>query len=301
VTDGRVLEGVFNITPTPFRDDGTLDLPSVQTLVDFVVRRGVDGITILGVMGEADKLIDRERDELTVATLDAARGRIAVCVGATHAGTDGCVAYCRRARELGADAVMVAPPRLARPTDAALRRHYLEAAGATDLPIVVQDHPPSSNVIMSVEFLAAIADEAASCRFVKLEDEPTPPKIGQLIDANPAVRVFGGLGGMMFLEELRRGAVGIMTGFGFPEILVQIHRAFLAGDDNRAAEVFYRHLPLVRFENQAGINLAIRKRIYCLRGAIATARARQPASDLDAGGLIDLDDLLTRLRLKETS
>jgi len=296
-----VLEGVFNITPTPFCEDGALDLPSVQTLVDHVVRHGVDGITILGVMGEADKLIDQERDALITATLEAVKGRVTVCVGATHAGTDGCVSYCRRAQALGASAVMVAPPRLARPTDAALRRHYLEVASAVDLPIVVQDHPPSSNVVMSVEFLAALADEAESCRFVKLEDEPSPPKIGQLIDANPAVRVFGGSGGIMFLEELRRGAIGIMTGFGCPEILVGIYRAFVSGDENRAAEIFYRYLPLVRFENQARINLAIRKRIYCLRGAIATARARQPASELDAGVLVDLDDLLTRLHLKESS
>ena len=301
MSDFSCLQGVYNITPTPFHADGALDVKSLATLTEFTIARGVDGLTILGVMGEADKLTDAERDVVIAETVRAARGRVPICVGTTHAGTDACVSLSKRAWQLGAQAVMVAPPRLARATDAALLRHYRAVAEAVDIPVVVQDHPTSSGVVMTVELLARLGAESERLRFVKLEDEPSPPKIAQLLAANASLKVFGGLGGMMFLEELRRGAIGTMTGFGFPEILVGIHRAFRGGEPGKATELFDRHCPLIRFENQPRINLALRKHIYALRGAMASAHARFPAAELDAGTISDLRDLLARLGLMERS
>jgi 4-hydroxy-tetrahydrodipicolinate synthase len=291
------LSGVWNITPTPFNPDGSLDLTSVRRLTDFTIARGVHGMTILGVMGEGEKLTETERDRMITATLEAAGGRSPVCVGTPHPGTDGCVALGRRAEQLGAAALLVAPPRLMRSSDAALRRHYLAVADAVRIPIVVQDYPPSTGVFMSVEFLDGLAREAPQCRYIKTEDEPSPPKIGQLLAVNPDLRVFGGLGGSMVLEELRRGAVGIMTGFGFPEILVRIYEAFTTGGHDEAVDIFYKYCPLIRFENQQRINLPIRKRIYRMRGAIASDRARFPSGELDVGTVADLEDLLRRLGL----
>lgn len=299
MSDWNFLRGIWNITPTPFDSGGALDEPSLRTLTDFTVERGVDGMTILGVLGEAGKLGDAERDRVIAVVVEQAAGRIPICAGTSHAATDQCIAFSRRAQELGAQAIMVAPPRLARPNDAALRRHYLAVAEAVDLPIVVQDHPASSGVYMSVEFVAQLSAEAPACRFLKLEDEPSPPKVAAVRAADERIAVFGGLGGMMFLEELRRGAAGTMTGFGFPEILVEIYNHWTAGDHEAAADVFYRACPLIRFENQPLINLALRKEIYRRRGAIATARVRLPAMALDAGTIADLDDLLTRLKHME--
>ncbi len=291
------LKGVYNIMPTPFLPDGTLDVASLKTLTDFNIAQSVDGMTILGVMGEASKLSDAERDHVIAGVIEAADGRIPICVGTTHSGTDCCVMYSKRAQELGAKAVMVAPPKLARSNDAALRRHYLAVAQAIDIPIVVQDHPPSAGVLMSVEFIAKIGEEAPLCRWIKLEDEPTPTKIGQVLQLNPALQIFGGTGGLWFYEELRRGAIGIMTGFGYPEILVDIYRKFTCGDVEGAGELFYRYTPLIRFESQPGISLMIRKWIYAMRGAIAHDRAREPYARLDEGTLADLKDLLGRLGL----
>ena len=292
------LKGVYNITPTPFHPDGSLDPKSIRTLTEFTIARGVHGMTILGVLGEADKLTERERDQVMAATIEEAGADFPICVGTTHAGTDGCIAYSRRAAELGAAAVMVAPPKLARANDAAMKRHYLAVAEAIDLPVVVQDFPPAvGGITMSVELIAALAAESPRLSFLKLEDEPSPMKVSQVLEANPSVRIFGGLGGMMFLEELRHGAIGTMTGFGFPEILVEIHRKFTAGDRDGAAGVFYRYMPLIRFENQPRINLALRKHIYFTRGAIASPRVRAPFTPVDPGTLADLDDILTRLGL----
>ncbi|HTC85325.1 MAG TPA: dihydrodipicolinate synthase family protein, partial [Candidatus Acidoferrum sp.] len=211
--------------------------------------------------------------------------------------TDRAVAFAVEAARLGAHSVMLAPPALAKPTDAALRRHYLAVAEAVDVPVVVQDYPPASGVLMSVEFMAALAAEAPACRYVKLEDEPSPPKVARLHAASPGTRILGGLGGIMLFEELRAGASGTMTGFGFPEILVDIVRRFRAGDEDGARDVFYRTLPLIRFENQPGINLPLRKHLYRRRGALASERARQPSPALDRGTLEELDAILDHLGL----
>ena len=88
-----------------------------------------------------------------------------------------------------------------------------------------------------------------------------------------------------------------MTGFAYPEILVDIFHRYTTGDIDGATAVFYRYLPLIRFENQPRINLAIRKHIYHRRGAIRSPRARAPYAPVDAETLADLDDILRRLDL----
>jgi len=291
------LRGVWNIVPTPFTDDGTLDESSIRTLVDFVAGTGVDGLTILGVLGEATKLSDAERARVIATTIDQAAGRLPICVGVSHAGTDQAVAYAREAQMRGAAAVMLAPPAISRPNEQAVRGHFLAVADAVDLPVVVQDHPASSGVWMTVEALVSLAAEAPRCRVIKLEEEPSPPKIRRLLAADPALAILGGLGGMMLIEELAAGSVGTMTGFGFPEMLVDVVRRWFAGDRDAARAAFDRAVPLIRFENQAMLNLAIRKEIYRRRGAIASGRVRAPGAVLDAGTLADLDDLLARLGL----
>lgn len=295
--DIAALRGVWNIVPTPFLPDGGLDVASLPGLVSFVRATGVDGMTILGVLGEAGRLGDTERSRVQEGVLAAAEGSIPVCVGVSHASTDRAIAFAREAEAAGAHSVMLAPPPLARPTDAALRRHYLAVASAVSLPVVVQDHPASSGVPMSAEFLLALAAEVPGCRVIKLEEEPTPPKAGRLVAGSPDVIVLGGLGGEMLLEELRRGSHGTMTGFGFPEVLVAVVRRWFAGDAAEAAAVFDRYATLIRFENQALLNLPIRKLVYQRRGAIAHATVRAPGVPADAGTVADLEDVLRRTGL----
>ena len=292
-----LLQGVWNIVPTPFVDDGSLDVPSLSTLTDFVIDRGVDGMTILGVLGEAAKLTDAERSTVIEAVVDRAAGRVPICVGVSAPSTARAIGYAREAQERGAHSVMLAPPQLARPNDAAVRAHYLAVADAIELPIVVQDHPASSGVWMTAELLLELAAANPRLRVIKLEDEPTPPKAGRLLAADPSLRILGGLGGQMLIEELRRGCAGTMTGFGYPEILVDIVRRYRSGDHEGATMAFHRACPLIRFENQAGLNLPIRKLIYQRRRAITHARVRAPGPALDPGTIADLDDLLARLGL----
>ena len=289
------LSGVWNIVPTPFHPDEGLDLASLGTLTEFVVASGVDGMTILGVLGEGAKVTDSERSVIIDAVLTRANGRVPVCVTVSAASGFRAVEYAREARAKGAHSVMLSAPPLSRPNDDAVRRHYLRVAGAVpELPVVIQDLP-TLGVWMGAELIGRMASEAPNLRVVKLEEEPTAPKVGRLLAANPDLRVLGGLGGEMLIEELRRGAVGTMTGFGYPETLVAIMRDWRAGNEAAAVERFHRWMPLIRFENQQLLNLPIRKRIYMKRGAIASDKLRAPGPVLDQQTIADLDDLIARV------
>jgi 4-hydroxy-tetrahydrodipicolinate synthase len=286
------LSGVWNIVPTPFHPDERLDVESLRTLTDFVVGHGVDGMTILGVLGEGAKLSDAERSVVIDTTLEQAAGRVPVCVTVSAASAFRAEEYAREARQKGAHSVMLSAPPLARPNDDAVRRHYLRVAEAVpELPVVVQDLP-ALGVWMTPELIGRMGEEAPNLRVVKLEEEPTAPKVGRLLAANPNLRVLGGLGGEMLIEELRRGAVGTMTGFGYPETLVSILHDWRAGDEAAAVERFHHWTPLIRFENQQLLNLPIRKHIYMRRRAIASDKVRAPGPVLDAGTKADLEALL---------
>ena len=290
-----MLQGVWNIVPTPFHPDEELDLDSLRTLTDFVVGSGVDGMTILGVLGEAAKLSDAERSAVIDVTLAQAAGRVPVCVTVSAASAHLSIEYAREARAKGAHSVMLSAPPLARPNDEAVRRNFVRVAEAVpELPVVIQDLP-ALGVWMSAELIGRMAQEAPNLRVVKLEEEPTAPKVARLLAVNPDLRVLGGLGAEMLIEELRRGAVGTMTGFGYPETLVAIMADWRAGNEAAAVERFHRWTPLIRFENQQLLNLPIRKHIYMRRGAIASDTVRAPGPSLDEATRTDLDDLLARL------
>jgi 4-hydroxy-tetrahydrodipicolinate synthase len=289
------LQGVWNIVPTPFHDDEEIDHESLDTLTDFVVASGVDGMTILGVLGEGAKVTDSERSAITNAVIKRADGRVPVCVTVSAPSGHNAVVFAREARAVGAHSVMLSAPPLTRPNDDAVRRHYFRVAEAVpELPVVIQDLP-TLGVWMSADLIARMAAEAPNLTVVKLEEEPSAPKVGRLLAANPDLRVLGGLGGEMLVEELRRGAVGTMTGFGYPEVLVAIMRDWRAGNEDAAVERFHRWMPLIRFENQQLLNLPIRKRIYMKRGAIRSDKLRAPGPLLDEQTIRDLDDVLARI------
>jgi 4-hydroxy-tetrahydrodipicolinate synthase len=277
------LEGVYSVLPTPFTAQGDLDEDSLRRVVDLFMAAGVNGVTALGVTGEVARLDDAERRRVLEVVTTHVNGRIGVVAGTTAEGTRTCIGYSRHAKEAGATAVMVSPPRMPKLNSDAVARHYHALAEAVEIDIVVQDYPPISGYAMEPSLLARIAKELPRARTIKLEDPPTPFKTARILEHTQGieVRIFGGLGGVFLLEELLAGATGAMTGFAFPEILVQIVRLFRAGRVGDAADVFYRSVPLMRFEFQEGIGMAIRKEVLHRRGALASPATRPPAAQLD--------------------
>lgn len=291
---GVEFSGVFSVLPTPFDAQGALDLASLRRVVELFLRAGVDGFTALGVTSEVARMTEAERAQVLETVLEAVAGRVPVVAGTSAEGLRPCIEYSRRAAAAGAAALMVSPPRLPKLNSEAVLAHYRALAEAVDREIVVQDYPPISGFTMEAPLLARIAREVPRARVIKLEDPPTPPKIARILALGEGVplRIFGGLGGVFLFEELLAGGAGAMTGFAYPEALVEIVARYRTGDVAGAADAFYRYVPLMRFEFQEGVGMAIRKEVLRRRGAIADASVRAPAAALDAGTRAALERIL---------
>lgn len=293
---GPDLRGTWYILPTPFDVDGSFDARSLASLVDAAIGWGVDGLTAMGVMAEPASLSPAEREAALGTIVDAAAGRVPVAVGCSGASVGVVAAHAAEARRLGAVAAMVAPPTLLRNVDL-LPGFYRSVAADIGLPLIVQDEPAATGVTVPVSVLLACLD-ASGARTVKLEDPPTPLKIGWLLAADPGLAVFGGLGGAAALWELECGACGTMTGFAYPEILRAVRHAFEAGDRERAGRLFDRYLPLLTYEAQPIVGLAIRKEVLRRRGVLAHAGTRGPGGPLDGPTIAALDAILDRLAIE---
>ncbi|GAA3245606.1 dihydrodipicolinate synthase family protein [Nonomuraea helvata] len=299
----RTTRGVYAIAPTPFFPDGALDLDSMRRLVDFYEDAGVDGLTLLGQMGEAPKLTQAEAVEI-VATV-VSRTTLPVVVGVSAPGFGSMKALTSEVMALGAAGVMVGPPNTLR-TDDQIVGYYTEVAKTlgADVPIVVQDYPLTFSVVMSVPVLTRIAGDVPSVVMLKHEDWPGLEKISALRAAEaagemPRLSILCGNGGLFLDFEMKRGADGAMTGYCFPELLVDMVRLTAEGHDDQAHDLFDAHLPLIRYEQQPGSGLAVRKYIMMRRGLLSTDAQRRPGRSLSPTECAEVDLLLTRLKRRE--
>lgn len=288
------FEGVFPILATPFHDDESLDLPSLERLVRFMVSLGVEGVTVLGVLGESNRMIDAEREQV-IKTAVAAAQDCPVIVGTSHSGTLAAIKLSQMAQDLGAAAVMVSPQQEAIPSEQRVFEYYQRIASGTSLPLVVQDHPPSSQVHMPVPLLLRLINEIPSVACIKAEAPPTLGKISALLEGMKQRRVplLTALGALYGGFELERGASGFNTGFAFPEILRQMVQHARAGEAEKAQQLYQRVLPLIVFEQQPGT--AIRKELLRLRGLIDGNRVRHPGATIDPATCAQLRTLLQRI------
>jgi 4-hydroxy-tetrahydrodipicolinate synthase len=292
--------GVYAIAVTPFDPAGSVDRASVDRMMDFYIGCGVTGLTILGVMGEAPKLDGEEALALTRQVV-AKAGALPIIVGVSAPGFAAMRALARGAMDIGAAGVMIAPPSNLR-TDEQIVGYYRQAVAAIgeDIPFVVQDYPLTFQVVMTPKVIREIVRELPSCVMLKHEDWPGLEKISALrsFQADGSMRpisILCGNGGLFLDFEMERGADGAMTGYAFPDMLVDVVRLSRNGERQKAHDLFDAHLPLVRYEQQAGVGLAVRKYVLQKRGAIAFDSQRAPAAGLSPRAKAEVDFLLERL------
>ncbi|MGE0355439.1 MAG: dihydrodipicolinate synthase family protein [Burkholderiales bacterium] len=296
-------KGVYLITVTPFRDDGSLDFESNDRLVDFYLDKGVTGLTVLGVMGEAPKLTADESRAYVKRVLARVAGRVPVVVGVSSPGFAAMGELAKDAMALGASGVMVGPASTVKTDDQAVA--YYEMVAETlggDVPFCVQDHPLAYGAQLPVPVLLRIFKAIPAAVMLKHEDWPGPglAKLSAIRAASDRkeirrISILAGNGGGLFLpEELSRGADGAMTGFSYPEMMVGVVAAHAAGDVERAHDLFDAYLPLARYEQQSALGLAVRKYLLLKRGVIASAAIRKPGPKLSAADVADIDRLIAR-------
>jgi 4-hydroxy-tetrahydrodipicolinate synthase len=291
--------GVYVIAPTPFDADGRVDQASIDRMTDFFIGSGVAGITVLGQLGEAPKL--EAAEALEVATRVIRRAPVPVVVGVSAPGFAAMRALANSAMDAGAAGVMIAPPNTLR-TDEQICNYYRHASDAigVDVPFVIQDYPLTFSVVMTPAVIRRIVTENAACSMLKHEDWPGLEKISTLrgYQAEGSMRpisILCGNGGLFLDFELERGADGAMTGYCFPDMLVELVR--LHADGQRAAmhDLFDAHLPLIRYEQQPGLGLAVRKYVLMRRGVLASDAQRRPAVALSERARSEVDLLLARI------
>lgn len=293
--------GVYLITVTPFTDSGALDLSSTDRMVDFCLDKGVTGLTVLGIMGEAPKLTIEESRSFVKQVLQRVKGRVPVVVGASAPGFAPMKELTQSVMDLGANGVMVAPPATVRTDDQITA--YFEMVSETlgpQVPWVLQDHPVATGVQMSAGVILKILKNSPTCVMLKHEDCPGLAKLSAIRAASDRgdlrrVSILTGNGGGLFLpEELTRGADGAMTGFAYPEMMVDVCAAHARGDIERAHDLFDAYLPLARYEQQPNIGLAVRKHILAQRGVISSPAIRKPGPKLSSQDQVDIDRLTRR-------
>lgn len=291
--------GVFAIAVTPFTPDGAIDSASVDRMTDFYLSCGVSGLTILGMMGEAPKLDLAEA--LAIAGQVVRRANVPVVVGVSAPGFAAMRSLARGAMDLGAAGVMIAPPPALR-TDDQIINYYAQAVTAigTDTPFVLQDYPLVLSVVMTPKVIRQIVMDHPSCVMLKHEDWPGLEKISALraFQRDGSLRplsILTGNGGLFLDFEMERGADGAMTGYAFPDMLVDVVKLAQKGEREAAHDLFDAHLPLIRYEQQQGIGLAVRKYVLRKRGAITYDAQRVPSTSLSATAQAEIDFLLSRL------
>ncbi len=292
--------GLFPIAPTPFHPDGLIDLASVETLIAGYLAAGATGVTVLGIMGEAPKL---EPEEALALVKHFVRGMasLPVIVGVSAPGFAAMRTLARAAMDAGAGGVMIAPPPHLR-TDDQITGYYAQAVDAigSDIPFVIQDYPLTLSVQMTPSVIRRIVMDHPSCVMLKHEDWPGLEKISALRGFQQAgslrpLSILTGNGGLFLDFEMERGADGAMTGYAFPEMLADVVRLQRGGDRDAAHDLFDAHLPLVRYEQQQGVGLAVRKYVLMRCGWLASDSQRKPATALSATARQEIEFLLARL------
>jgi len=292
-------KGVYAIAATPFTPDGAVDTTSIDRMTDFYLGCGVTGLTILGMMGEAAKLDAAEA--LAIAQQVVRRASVPVVVGVSAPGFAAMRSLARSVMDAGAAGVMIAPPPALR-TDDQIVNYFAQAVAAigTDVPWVLQDYPLVLTVVMTPKVIRQIVMDNPSCMMLKHEDWPGLEKISALraFQRDGSLRplsILCGNGGLFLDFEMERGADGAMTGYAFPDMLVDVVKLSQEGKRDAAHDLFDAHLPLVRYEQQQGIGLAVRKYVLKKRGAIAHDTQRAPAGSLSAAARAEVDYLLSRV------
>ena len=300
---GRDSSGVFIIAATPFTDNGEIDHDSLRRLVDFYAGHGVTGLTILGMMGEANKMTPEERRAVIDTVIDQAAG-LPVIIGVSDAWMRNLTDLAAHAMARGAAGVMVAPA--AGPAREDRIEGYFRAVAQAlgpDVPMVFQDFPLATGLPVSAALIRRLSSDLPQMVMLKHEDWPGLSKITALradekTPGTPRLSILVGNGGLYLPQELQRGADGAMTGFAYPEALVQTVALHRAGQVDAAEDFFDRYLPILRHEQQPGFGLAVRKHVLMRRGAIASAATRAPGPKLGAIDIAEVERLMARLETR---
>jgi dihydrodipicolinate synthase/N-acetylneuraminate lyase len=239
--------GMMPILPTTIHADGRLDPVSQRRVVSYCLDNGAVAIGHFGIASEFHKISDTDRQVLTELIVEEVAGRVPVFIGVTAAGVKASLEYAQQAERQGANLIMASLPYINLPDSRGAKDFFRALSEHTSLPIILQDTPASS-AVLSRELLAEIASSNRQVKHVKGEGRDFLDKTASLLAMGGDISVIGGAGGKHLIHMLRIGVAAFMTGTEALELHGGAVRAFLDGDQERAAEIYFqRILPYLTF------------------------------------------------------
>ena len=290
----NLMSGVFPILSTPFDSKDNIVFNDVEAEVEYAIDSGVSGVAI-ALASEVYKLTDSERNEYLNKVVNCANKRIKVCMNTTAESTKVSIEYSKKAQELGADAVMIAPPSFGGVDSSEVKKYFINVAENIEIPIFMQDVPDAP---ISPELAVELSQSNKNLAYLKVEVPPTLPRFNKLknISDGELPVPFGGAGGLFMIEEMRRGSKGTMPVAAIPEIFVKTFNLWEEGKEVEAEKYFHKHIPLIRTLGQGlGIWNWLPKYILKKKGIFSEALAREPSLKPDMDQIYELDRLMEGL------
>ncbi|MCC6679959.1 MAG: dihydrodipicolinate synthase family protein [Phycisphaeraceae bacterium] len=238
----KPFRGMMPILPTTITKDGRIDEASQRRLVQYAIKCGAAAIGHFGFASEFFKLNEANRKLVTQVVVDEAKGKVPVFIGVAAPATHMAVEYAKQAKDLGADLLMAAIPYIAVPDEKGTWEYYQRISDAVDLPIIVQDTPLSTN-ILKPDVVGNMFNQIEHIDYIKAEGSDFLLKSAKLIELSGGkLPVIGGAGGKHMIHMLRVGVTSFMTGTEALDVHAAVVKAYLDGDEDKAAEIYYQVL-----------------------------------------------------------
>ena len=250
--------GVFPAATTQFDAALDLDLAATRRVQTALIRDGVHGLVLMGTVGEGNSLSAVEKRKVLEAAVEASEGKVPVIAGVSELTTAAAANFARDAEQICASGLMVLPAMVYVPTPAELEYHFRAVAGASALPIMLYNNPPSYRVNIDLETLERLTtvDSIVALK----ESAPDSRRYTDIINAfGERYVLFAGLDDVVF-EALALGARGWVSGLSnaFPAESLELFAAVTRGDLPRAREIYRWFMPLLHLDSDPDLVQAIK-------------------------------------------
>jgi 4-hydroxy-tetrahydrodipicolinate synthase len=270
------FKGMTPILVTTIRPSGEIDEESQRNLIRYCLDCGAVAIGHLAFASEFFKLTIPQRAKLISIAVDEVAGRVPVFIGISGPSTAIAIENAKQAQDLGADMVMASIPYVTVPGADDVRRYYEDICKAVPLPVIVQDTVASSSML-TAEVMLKLSAENANLRHAKPEGKGFLAKIAKLKElGGDRMDVMGGFGGLHFIHMLRLGVTSFMTGTEAVDIHGAALQAYLDGDGEKAAQLYYNTL-MPYLPHLVDYSEEVPKRMLHYRGIIAHPNVLEPA------------------------
>ena len=274
------MEGIYPILSMPFDDNDQIDYDDLTNEVEFAIKSGAHGLGI-ALASELYKLTEHERDQVTKLVVSQASNRVKIVINTGAHATKIAIAQSKIAEELGADSVMIAPSNMISLSTSELYSYFSDISNEIEIPIFIQDLP---NAPVPPDIIVKLSNEFENLCYAKIEVPPTPNRMLKAVGLKPTnLTIFGGLGGNMFLEEMRRGSRGTMPNCAIPDLFRSVWNNYENGNKQEAQQLFDKMGTIMRTISQGSgtSSLIVVKEILKARGIFKKANVRQPSTKLD--------------------